>query len=358
MSQNSVAIPTMSGMLHDAGIGARHDATESLVGIVEPKTEGLAPELTDVANSHDHNLTDTIPQGLGHRIAVIAVVTLPLLGLAAGIFLLWGVAFDWVQLAILFVMYVATGMGITVGFHRLFTHRSFHAGPVVSWFWAVLGSMAAEGPVIKWCAMHRVHHQHSDDELDPHSPHQHGGDTAWSAFKGAFFAHMGWLFSAEPRGIGRYVKDLQQDKVLVMVSRQFPLWVAVGLLLPGVVAGLITWSWTGALLGFIWGGLVRMALVHHVTWSINSVCHIWGARDFNSHDHSRNNAIFGILGFGEGWHNNHHAFPASARHGLAWWQFDSSYLVIRAMEKLRLVERVKVPPAERIEAKRKKHVVA
>ena len=165
-------------------------------------------------------------------------------------------------------------------------------------------------------------------------------------------AHMGWLLRAHPRGLARYVRDLRGDPMIRRMSQLFPIWVLLGLLIPAALGGLLTLSWTGVLLGFIWGGLVRVFLVHHVTWSINSVCHIWGTRPFQNHDESRNNVVFGVLGLGEGWHNNHHAFPTSARHGLRWWQFDLSYLTIWAMSKIGLARDVRIPARDRIAAKR------
>jgi stearoyl-CoA desaturase (delta-9 desaturase) len=297
------------------------------------------------------------------RVINLLAVVIPILGLAAGIGLLWGVAFDWVYLAIMGGMYLISAVGITVGYHRLFTHRSFKCPKAVEAMFAALGSMAVEGPVLQWVATHRKHHQHSDREEDPHSPHTHGEGVV-GTLRGMFHAHVGWIiacksfrsvrdgFSTVPRGMSRYVKDFENDRLCRFMSKTFPLWVVVGLLLPAVLGGVLTMTWTGVLLGFIWGGLVRVFLLHHVTWSINSVCHIWGTQPFDSHDESRNNAIFGVLALGEGWHNNHHAFPASARHGLRWWEFDLSYLLILAMSKVGLASHVRVPPRARIESKR------
>jgi stearoyl-CoA desaturase (delta-9 desaturase) len=281
----------------------------------------------------------------------LLAVTIPFAGLIVAIVLLWGIAFNWLYLALLVGMYLATGFGITVGYHRLFTHRSFKTSRTVEAILAALGSMAVEGPVIQWAAVHRSHHQHSDEHDDPHSPHLHGSGL-WSIIRGFWHAHMGWLFQPDPRGLARYVADLRKDRLIRWMSRLFPVWVLLGLLFPAALCGLITGTWTGALLGFLWGGLVRIFLVHHVTWSINSVCHIWGTRPFRSHDESRNNFIFGLLGFGEGWHNNHHAFPASARHGLRWWEIDMSYMIIRGMAMLHLASDVRVPSRERLAAKR------
>ncbi len=288
---------------------------------------------------------------LGFRIVMLTVVIVPFAGLLAAIVLLWGGVFDWFYLALLVAMYLATGIGITVGYHRLFTHRSFRTSRPVTAVLAALGSMALEGPVLQWVAMHRAHHQHSDEVDDPHSPHAHGSGV-WGMLRGFWHAHLGWLFEGDPADLQHYVQDLRRDPLIHWMDRLFILWVVLGLLIPAAIGLLISGTWTGALLGLLWGGLVRILLVHHVTWSINSVCHIWGSRPFQCHDESRNNVIFGFLGFGEGWHNNHHAFPTSARHGLRWWQFDGSYLVIKAMALLRLASDVRVPGAARIAAKR------
>jgi stearoyl-CoA desaturase (delta-9 desaturase) len=288
------------------------------------------------------------------RLALInlAAVILPFLGLAGAIVLLWGVAFDWWYLLLLTGMALITAAGITVGYHRLCTHRSFATPAILRYLFAAAGSMAVQGAVIHWCAEHRKHHQHSDTEHDPHSPHMSArgswGEGLRATLAGAFHAHMGWLFTGRSKGLGRYAADLKADPALLLADRQFPLWVLAGLLFPALLAGLISWSWWGLLLGFLWGGLVRILLVHHITWSVNSVCHLWGTRPFRSKDESRNNALVAILALGEGWHNNHHAFPTSARHGLRWWEFDASYLLIRLLQACRLATDVRTPDPERI----------
>ena len=285
------------------------------------------------------------------RVVILLAVVLPLFGLVAAVALLWGFGFSWVHLGLLLGMYLLTVLGITVGFHRLFTHRAFEAHPAVKAVLAVLGSMAVQGPLLKWVAMHRRHHQHADGQEDPHSPHAHGGGVP-GVLRGLWHAHVGWLFRPDPAGWHRYVGDLAKDAVLRRVSVLFPLWVVLGLLVPAVLGGLLTVTWTGVLLGFVWGGLARVFLVHHVTWSVNSVCHVWGGRPFASRDESRNNVLVGVLAMGEGWHNNHHAFPTSARHGLRWWQIDVSYWVIRCLAALGLAWKVRVPTAEAVTAKR------
>jgi stearoyl-CoA desaturase (delta-9 desaturase) len=286
------------------------------------------------------------------RLATFAAVVLPPIALVAVMFLAWGGWFHWVDVALMVGMYVITGLGVTIGYHRLYTHKSFATRGPVAAFFGICGSMAVQGPIIWWCATHRKHHQHSDDEHDPHSPHAGREPGAIGWIKSFSHSHIGWLFSDLAPDMKRYVPDLLADKTTVRISKLFPLWVVLGVAIPTVIGGLVTMSWMGALLGFLWGGIVRICLLHHVTWSVNSVCHIWGAKEYNSGDESRNNPIMGILALGEGWHNNHHAFPASARHGLKWWQFDASWVVIRTLEKLGLAKKVRLPAPERLATRR------
>jgi stearoyl-CoA desaturase (delta-9 desaturase) len=267
----------------------------------------------------------------------------PFFGLIIAIASLWGRAFGWIELVLLVGMYAATGFGITVGYHRLFTHRAFETSRIVQFILAVLGSMALEGPLVRWVATHRRHHQHSDTHSDPHTPHAHPSGGVVGAVLGAWHAHVGWVFDVDPPNLLRYAKDLVEDRSMRLVSALFPVWVALGLLIPAGLGGLLSWSWTGVLFGALWGGLARIFLVHHVTWSVNSVCHLWGRRPFDNGDESRNNVLFGILALGEGWHNNHHAFPTSARHGLRWWQVDFSYWVIQLLAVFRLAWNVRLP---------------
>lgn len=292
------------------------------------------------------------PLALSVRLTYLAGVVLPFVGFVLAIVLLWGYGFTWLHLGLLLGTLIPTALGVTIGYHRLFTHRSFEAPRPVRAVLAILGAMALEGPVIKWAAQHRSHHQHSDAPGDPHSPHLHEGDGLLAMLRGLWHAHVGWIFSPDPPGLYRYAQDLLADRLLRVITTLYPLWIVLSLLIPAAIAGLITQSWTGAFLGFLWGGAARVFLVHHITWSINSVCHFWGSQPFRSHDHSRNNLLFGFLAMGEGWHNNHHAFPTSARHGLAWWQFDLSYYIIRAMAWVGLATKVKVPTPDTIAAKR------
>ena len=283
---------------------------------------------------------------------LIAIAT-PFIGFLVAAIFFWGTLFNGVQLAIFGFMYAITSVGVTIGYHRLFTHSSFKTSRFMTAVLAAFGSMAIEGPVLQWVADHRRHHQCSDEEGDPHSPHLHSGGIL-EALKGMWHSHMGWMINPRTKQSMRYVGDLRKDKLVRSMSKLFPFFVLISLALPALLGGLITMTWMGAFLGFLWGGLVRICFVHHVTWSINSVCHIWGARPFNTNDHSRNNLIMGVFALGEGWHNNHHAFQSSARHGLRWWQLDMSYIIIWFMSKVGLVYDVRVPTKERIEAKLRK----
>ena len=289
--------------------------------------------------------TDNEPYSRGARIGTIFAVVLPLAGFAFAMVSLWGWGFGWVDLGLLVGMYALSALGITVGFHRYFTHKSFETNAVVRFILAALGSMAVQGSVLRWVAQHRRHHQHSDTPADPHSPHHHGHGVM-GMLRGFWHAHIGWAFQPDVVGLDRYVTDLRKFVSIRVASALFPLWILLGLAVPAVLGGLITGTWGGALFGLIWGGLVRVFLVHHITWSVNSVCHLWGSQPYPDKDHSRNNLVFGVLALGEGWHNNHHAFPTSARHGLRWWQIDVSYYVIRALALVGLAWKVRVPTTE------------
>lgn len=315
------------------------------------------PTLDEVLR-HDqdpHHDKDEEDNSLSYKIVMVGAVILPFLGFVAAIYLAWQFGMmSWFYLGMLVAGWLITGLGITVGFHRMLTHRSFETYDWVRTFWAGLGSFAVEGPPLGWCAVHRRHHQHSDKEGDPHSPHLHG-DGIWNAIKGFCHAHVGWLIndkSWSEKSLKKYVPDLMEQKGIANISKHYVWWVVASLLIPTIIGGLYTMSWQGALLGLLWGGLARVFLTHHVTWSINSICHIFGSQDFESADDSRNNLIFGILSHGEGWHNNHHAFPTSARHGLKWWQWDTSWLIIRAMQMVGLVWEVRTPSEKAMESKK------
>ncbi|MEM1010779.1 MAG: acyl-CoA desaturase [Planctomycetota bacterium] len=318
-------------------------------------SEAFQPS-TDGHPSHERSTDHLDDLTIREKIAALIVIILPFAALAVGIYLAWGRGFTWVDAGLLVGGYVLTALGVTVGYHRYFTHSSFKTNAVVKAGLAILGSTAVEGPPTKWAAIHRCHHQHSDDDHDPHSPHHHGGGVL-GIIRGFFHAHMGWILRGDPKNLDRYNPDLRSDKVTMVMSKLWTVWALLGFVIPALLGGwlaggLTTWSWTGFGLGFLWGGLVRLLVVHHVTWSINSVCHIWGSRPFKSNDESRNNVLFGIIGLGEGWHNNHHAFPTSARHGLRWWQIDLSYYVIVGMKYLGLAYDIKVPSPSRQAMKR------
>jgi stearoyl-CoA desaturase (delta-9 desaturase) len=281
-------------------------------------------------------------------------VILPFLGCLTAIVVSWRYGFmGWPYLALLVGGWLASGLGITVGFHRLLTHRSFETYGWVRMFWMALGALSVEGSPLVWCAVHRRHHEFSDLPGDPHSPHLHG-EGIWGSLAGLWYAHAGWLFTgywSSPE-MERYIPDLLAERPLIRVNRLYFLWVIVSLAIPTAIGGLIEGTWQGAALGLLWGGLVRIFVTHHITWSINSICHVFGRRDFEVGDDSRNNWLCGIFGLGEGWHNNHHAFPTSARHGLLWWQLDASWLVIRAMQAVGLAWNVRLPGEKAMASRR------
>jgi stearoyl-CoA desaturase (Delta-9 desaturase) len=273
-----------------------------------------------------------------HRISNLIGAIVPFIAFLAAIALLWNEYVGWHDLAVLALMYVITGLGITVGYHRMLTHRSFQTYKPLEYLWAFLGSMAVQGPVIAWVADHRKHHAHTDAEGDPHSPHVGHGDGVLGALRGLWYAHMGWLFDAHGRADGeKYARDLVEDRGMRLMSRQFLSIVLIGLLIPAGLGYLLSGgTLKGAITGLIWGGLVRIFMLHHVTWSINSVCHFFGRRRFDVDDHSTNVFWLAPLSFGESWHHNHHAFPRSAVHGLKRWELDPTAWMIKAMRKLRL----------------------
>jgi stearoyl-CoA desaturase (Delta-9 desaturase) len=280
------------------------------------------------------------------RIATGTITVLPIIGLGIAAWQAWQGWLHFPDIVVFVIAYLATGFGVTVGFHRLFTHRSFKTKPAVKTTLAILGSTAIEGPIISWVADHRKHHAFSDQEGDPHSPHVDHG-VGWSgAMRGLFHAHVGWLFLHTHRGLKtRYAPDLLADPTIRWVDRTFVLWVAVGLLVPFGLGWLIGGSVEAGLTGMLWGGLVRMLVVHHVTYSINSICHFFGRQAFDTGDESRNVFWLAPFTFGEAWHNNHHAFPTAAFHGMRRWQFDPSAIVIRALERCGLAwDVVRVSP--------------
>ncbi|MCO1659978.1 acyl-CoA desaturase [Pseudonocardia humida] len=282
-----------------------------------------------------------------HAMIYVFVAT-PMVALVAAVPLAWGWGVDWHDLVLLGVFYSIAVLGITVGFHRHFTHKAFKAKPWLRVAMAITGSLAVQGNVLNWVADHRRHHAFSDREGDPHSPWLFGTSPAAVA-KGFLHAHMTWFFDRDETNQRRFVPDLLADRAIRRVSRTFGIWVAVSLLLPAVLGGLISWSWAGVVTGFFWGGLVRLAVSNHVTWSINSICHMIGERPFRSRDRSRNFWPLAILSMGESWHNLHHADPTCARHGVLRGQIDISARLIWIFEKLGWAYDVRWPTTRRLE---------
>ena len=273
-------------------------------------------------------------------------------GVVAAVPVMWGWGLSWLDVGLFVAFYVPTLLGVTVGYHRYFTHGSFKATRPLRIALAIIGCMAIQGPVVQWVADHRRHHAFSDRAGDPHSPWRYGEDTR-ALVKGMFHAHLGWLFDRRQTNPERYAPDLLKDRPLRITSRLFALWAFLSLALPAVIGGLVTGSWLGAVTAFFWAGLVRTALSHHVTWSINSLCHTIGTRPFASRDRSTNLWPLAILSMGESWHNLHHADPTCARHGVLRGQVDISARVIWAFEKLGWARDVKWPDPVRLAAKRR-----
>jgi stearoyl-CoA desaturase (delta-9 desaturase) len=286
------------------------------------------------------------------RIITGLVTLVPFMAIGIAGWQVWDQALHWRDIFIFLGMYFFTGIGITVGFHRLFTHRSFKTYPWMRGVFGILGSAAIEGPVISWVADHRKHHTFSDEEGDPHSPHVDHGGGFRGAMRGLFHAHMGWLFIHTQRGNReRFAPDLLGDPTIEWVDRTFLLWAIAGLFLPFALGWAIGGTFFAAVTGLLWGGLVRVFVLHHFTYSINSLCHVFGNRDFETTDESRNLALIAIPTLGEAWHNNHHAFPTSATHGLGRWQIDLSAIVIDLFEKAGWVSDVVRVSPDRLSAK-------
>ncbi len=290
------------------------------------------------------------PRPVFERVLVAVFVAVPFLALLAAVPLAWGWGLGWHDVIIAVAFYYIAGLGISVGLHRYFTHGSFKAARGFKIALAVAGSLAIEGPVITWVADHRRHHKYSDKDGDPHSPWRFGND--WKALgKGLVFAHVGWLFDGDVTSQDRFCPDWLADADIVSISRWFPGLVAVSLLAPPLIGGLWSMSWQGALTAFFWATLVRIAFLHHITWSINSICHTFGTADFEVRDKSRNVSWLAILSFGESWHNLHHADPTCARHGVLKGQIDIAARTIWLAEKLRWAHDVRWPDETRLTSK-------
>jgi stearoyl-CoA desaturase (Delta-9 desaturase) len=293
---------------------------------------------------------DPEPVGSGERMLVGLFVVIPMVALVAAIPLAWGWGLNWHDIVIAVVFYLISGLGISMGFHRYFTHGSFKATTGLRLALAIAGSLAIEGPVLTWVADHRRHHKYSDREGDPHSPWRFGTD--WKALtKGLVFAHIGWLFKSNHTSREKFCPDLLADRKIKLVSDSFALLAAFSLLAPALIGGLWSMSWQGAVTAFFWASLVRVAFLHHVTWSINSICHTFGREEFEVRDKSRNVNWLAILSFGESWHNLHHADPTCARHGALKGQIDMAARLIWFCERFGWAYDVRWPDTDRLTAK-------
>ncbi|HLU57266.1 MAG TPA: acyl-CoA desaturase [Pseudonocardia sp.] len=301
-----------------------------------------APQRPSVAPLVDGRKTAT------EQALVIAFMIVPLLALATAVPLAWGWGLTWLDVGLAVVFYVLTGLGVTVGFHRYFTHGSFKAKRPLRIALAVIGSTAFQGGVIGWVADHRRHHAFSDKEGDPHSPWLFG-TSAVAMIRGFWHSHMGWILGRDRTNARRFAPDLLADRDIVLVDKLFLPLTAASLLVPATLGGLLSWSWWGALTALFWAGLVRVGVLHHVTWSINSICHMFGDRPFAARDRSANVWWLAVLSFGESWHNLHHADPTCARHGVKRGQVDISARVIWLFERLGWVHSVRWPTTRRLQ---------
>ena len=293
-------------------------------------------------------------QGWARVGVTIAFVVVPFAGLAAAVWLAWGHGLNLADVLLALAFYVITGLGVTVGFHRLLTHRSFTAVPALRVALAIAGSMSFEGEVIGWVAIHRRHHAFTDRPGDPHSPYRYGSSVA-GQLRGLAHAHMGWLLRDDPTPPARYAPDMVADPAMRAVSAAFPALCALSLALPFAAGWLIGGTWRTALAALLWAGLVRVAVLQHVTWSVNSLCHVFGSRPFATrrYDRATNLWPLALLSFGESWHNMHHSDPACARHGADRGQVDISAAVIRIFERLGWATKVRWPTPARLDSRRR-----
>ncbi|HEY4428087.1 MAG TPA: fatty acid desaturase [Solirubrobacteraceae bacterium] len=316
---------------------------------LEAPPEGSPPAM---AGAPGPEQSDPPPFANVERAVTVLINAVPAVLLAVAAWQLWNHGLRWRDVLIFVIVYVPVGLGVTIGFHRLLTHRGFKTSPWLRGTLAALGTMSVEGPVISWVADHRKHHAYTDRPGDPHSPHVGHGGGLRGALQGLLHAHIGWLFDYQHRGAReRFAPDLVADPVISFVDRTFVLWSLVGLAIPFGLGVLLGGTVAAGLEGMLWGGAVRIFVLHHVTYSINSLCHFFGRRRFATDDESRNLAWLAPLSFGEAWHNNHHAFPTSAVHGMARWELDLSGISISALERLGLAWDVQRAAPERQAAK-------
>ncbi|MGB0872141.1 MAG: acyl-CoA desaturase [Solirubrobacterales bacterium] len=309
---------------------------------------GISDEAQAAASLARDDIPELEPTSRAHHIGTLSVIILPFIAFLTAVALLWETtAVGLTDIGLLIAMHVVAGLGITVGFHRMLTHRSFETKPWLRGLLTAAGSLAIEGRPTHWVADHRRHHAYADEEGDPHSPHvgfDDHGPGFWNALRGAWHAHIGWLLEDGQTPASRFAPDLLKDRVVMSIDRQFPWFIVLALAIPAVLGFVLTGgSWWGAVTGAFWGGAVRIFITHHVTWSVNSICHMFGRRPFETKDKSTNNWLLAIPTLGEAWHHNHHAFPTSAFHGLRRWQkaMDPSGWVIWTLEKTGLAWHVK-----------------
>lgn len=301
-----------------------------------------APRTKTVSNAYLHRL---------QRRHFLLFDILPIVGTVAALAFLFVHPLGLTELVLFFSLWLLTGLGITVGYHRLFTHRTFKAKQSVITALVILGSMAGQGGVVSWVALHRRHHECSDRDGDPHSPNLYGSGVK-GRLRGLMHSHFLWMRRHEYPNVVHYAPDLIKNRALVRVARHYYYWVALGLILPAVIGGVVYQSWTGVISGLLWGGLVRMFVLEHIVWAINSFLHMFGTRPYASRENSRNGGVFALVTLGESWHNNHHAFPESASFGLDWYRLDPGYWLIRLLAACGLVWDVGLPSDERKAAKR------
>jgi stearoyl-CoA desaturase (delta-9 desaturase) len=325
-------------------------------------TNFLGGTIEVISMQHTASQPQPLPSGITvlddrqarfQRALVVVLTVVPFAAFVLALWTLWGTGISEIDIGVLVSCYLFSGLGVTVGFHRLFAHHSFEARPSVRALLALAGTTALQGSVIGWVAAHRRHHAYSDKAGDPHSPHLEEEEGVKGLLKGLWHAHLGWLFDIEKSSRARWAPELLKDPVLVRIDRWFPQVGAISFVLIWVCGLLLTGTWQGATTALLWGGPVRIFLLHHVTWSVNSICHYYGTRPFDTSDHSANNWPLSLLSMGESWHNNHHAFPASARHGLGRGQVDISAATIGLLQKLGLVHRVRQPSARQLAARRR-----
>jgi stearoyl-CoA desaturase (Delta-9 desaturase) len=330
-----------------------HEAEASPDSVLPPDAERIMEEaLLEEAPTQIKGVRKVTPEEIRFQRRMSVVFTVgPLLGVVAAIVLLWGQGISTIDFGLFLGFYLFTGLGVTVGFHRLFTHRGFEVPKPIRAILAVAGSMSVQGSIIEWVATHRRHHAYADEYGDPHSPHLVEEAGLRGVLRGLWHAHLGWLLRPSGTVTSRWAPDLEEEELIARVDAAFPWFVTATFVLPAVLGFALTGTLWGAVTGFIWGGLVRVFLLHHVTWSINSICHFFGERPFETRDEATNNWPLSVLSFGESWHNNHHAFPTSARHGLLRGQVDPTWRVIRTLEQLRLARNVRLPNARSIEKK-------